>query len=264
MYVWGASAAYPVTPRLLIDLRVGQLDNGWTLTGDGFSNPCKEASKPPHRLKLPTPMLSFSCGRNFVTGLDAQYRVWCFLSWGRPFIFNHPVFDATHPGSRVVQVESGWTFGAALTASGSVYVWHPTRDEMGAVWEAKRVELDQLYWEDHKDDARGLAKGSEIQCYIWAMDGVEPLRLPEPSELPNLHQSDGDAPQPTFLVQIAAGDQFLVGLTNGGHVVRLDLNPINDPEGVATLREQFRKKLRKWEYVSRQSRHLGVHTEASE
>ena len=134
---------------------------------------------------------------------------------------------------------------------------------MGAVCEAKRVELDELCGEDGGEDARGLAEGSEIQCYTWTMEGVEPLSLPEPSGLPNLHQSDDDAPQSTFLVQIAAGDQFLIGLTNGGHVVRLDLHPINDPEGITTLREQFRKKLRKWEYVSRQSRHLGVGTEVS-
>jgi len=251
MYVWGASSAHLITPSDLIGICVGQLEAGWAMTLDGYYNPCKQAGNPPKRLKLPTSMLSFSCGRNFVTGLDAQHRIWCFLSWGRPFIFKHPVFDATRPDTRVVQVECGWAFSAALTASGSVYVWNPAQDQMGAIWETKQVELDQLRGESGGEDARALAQGSEIQCYTWIMEGVEPLVLPELPELPNLHQDDAGAPQHASLVQIAAGDQFLIGLTNGGHVVRLELHQINDPGGLATLREQFRKKLRKWEYVSR-------------
>jgi SCF-associated factor 1 len=232
---------------------------------DGYSNPCKQASNPPKRLKLPASMLSFSCGRNFVTGLDAQHKIWCFLNWGRPFVFNHSVFDSIRPDTRVVQVESGWTFGAALTASGSVYVWNPIRDHMGTVWETKQVEFDQLRGENGGEDARGLSQGSEIQCYTWTMEGVEPLALPELPGLPNLHQSDAGTTQPTFLVQIGAGDQFLIGLTSGGHVLRLDLHGINEPGGLVTLREQFKKDLRKWEYVSRQltREHFGVGTETS-
>lgn len=248
MYVWGTPSAHFVTPSDLIGICVGQLEAGWAMNLDGYSNPCKQAYNPPKRLKLPTSMLSFSCGRNFVTGLDARHRIWCFLSWGRPFVLNHPVFDATRPDTRVVQVESGWAFGAALTASGSVYVWNPARDHMRAIWGMKQVELDQLRGENGGEDARALAQGSEIQCHTWIMDGVEPLVLPE---LPDLCQSDTGAAQPASLVQIAAGDQFLIGLTNRGHVVRLDLHPINDPGGLATLREQFRKNLLKWKYVSR-------------
>jgi len=55
------------------------------------------------------------------------------------------------------------------------------------------------------------------------MEGVEPLVLPE---LPD--RGDGGASQPTFIVQISAGDQFLIDPTNGGHVVRMDFRPIND------------------------------------
>lgn len=252
MYVWGASSAHFVTPGVLIGIYVGQLQSGWAMTLDGYSNPCKQASNPPKRLKLPTSMLSFSCGRNFVTGLDAQHRIWCFLNWGRPFVFKHPVFDATRPDTRVVQVESGWAFGAALTASGSVYVWNPAQDQMDAVFAAKQVELDQLRGENGGEEARAFARGLEIQCYTWVMEGVEPLVLPELPELPNLYKSNNtDAPQPASLVQIAAGDLFLIGLTNGCHVVRLDLDAINEPGGLATLREQFRKKVLKWKYVSR-------------
>ena len=251
MYVWGGSSVDLVTPPILIGICIGQLQTGWAMNLDGYSNPCKQAHNPPKRLKLPTSMLSFSCGRNFVTGLDAQHKIWCFLNWGRPFVFKHPVFDATRPDTRVVQVESGWAFGAALTASGSVYVWNPAQDEMGAMFAAKQVEFDQLRGENGGEDARALALGPEVQCYTWTMEGVEPLVLPELPELPDLHKSNLDAPQPASLIQIAAGDQFLIGLTDGGHVVRLDLDPINDPGGLAILREQFRKKLRKWKYVSR-------------
>lgn len=208
-------------------------------------------------------MLSFSCGRNFVTGLDAQHRIWCFQSWGRPFVFKHTVFDATRPDTRVVQVESGWAFAAALAASGSVYVWNPAKNQMGDIWQTKQGEFDQLYGENGGEDARAFAQGPEIQCYTWTMEGAEPLVLPELPELPNLHQGDGDAPQLPSLVQIAAGDQFLIGLSDTGHVLRLDLHPINDSGGLTILREEFRKKARKWKYVSRPCRYWGVGTEVS-
>jgi len=128
-----------------------------------------------------------------------------------------------------VQVKSWWAFDAALTASGSVRIWKPALDQMGAAWGTKQVELDQL----PGGDAGALARGGEIQRYTWTMEGVEPLVLPE---LPD--RGDGGTSQPTFIVQISAGDQFLIGLTNGGHVVRMDFRPINDSEGLATLREQ--------------------------
>ena len=113
-------------------------------------------------LKLLTPMLSFSCGRNFATGRDAQHRVWCILSWGRPFVFDHALFDATRPDTTVVQVKSWWAFDAH-TASGSVRIWNPALDQMGAAWGTKQVELDQL----PGGDAGALARGGEIQRYTW-------------------------------------------------------------------------------------------------
>ena len=105
-------------------------------------------------------MLLFSCDRNFVARLDAQHRIWCILSWDRPFVFDHAVFDATRPDTTVVQVESGWAFGAAR------------------LWFSLRMEScsgsDGCYMGD-KDDARALAHGGEIQCYTWTIEWVEPL-----------------------------------------------------------------------------------------
>lgn len=223
----------------------GQLQNGYGLARDGFAYSSKQATRP-LRLGLPRPIQSISCGRNFSAALDCEGDVLCFNSWGRPFIYKPSIFDASHPGSRVVQVECGWSFSAALTDSGTVYVWNQFRGAVGSAFADKGEQLDRMQFESHRQDLRGDEIDGVIQCHVWVMEGIEPLRLPELPSLPKLKR---DASHPK-LVKIAAGDQFLIGLTDGGHVLKLNLTDINRDTSLTELANEFQQRLRGWEYVS--------------
>lgn len=119
--------------------------------------------------------------------------------------------------------------------------------EVGDAFESKDTELDHLITGNGREDAAGNEIDGEIQCYSWKMEGVEPLRLPELPPLPALKA--GEASQPR-LVKIAAGDQLIVGLTDGGHVLKLDVSDINNPNAIKDLALLFQQRIRGWEYVS--------------
>jgi len=137
-------------------------------------------------------------------------------------------------------VECGWTFSAALSSSGTAFVWNPLEGAVGNAASQRDTEFDNAPDEDMK----GMEVDGVIKCYTWTLEGIEPLRLPE---LPHL---DSEATHPR-LVKIAAGDQFIIGLTDGGHVLKLDLTDINQPNAIKELGSLFQKRLRGWEYVSR-------------
>ncbi|KAF8749144.1 rcc1 blip-ii [Rhizoctonia solani] len=73
-----------------------------------------------------------------------------------------------------------------------------------------------------------------------------PTKLPPiPNNLPALHQDALKPDAPPKLVQIAAGDKFVVGLTDGGHVLKLDLPTYDESElGRIITRGDLR-----WNYV---------------
>ena len=197
------------------------------------------------RLGLPTKIHAISCGRNFTTALDHRGNVWCFNNWGRPFIFQPASFDTGNPDNKIVQVECGWSFSAALNTSGAVFVWDPLRGAVGDAVSQRDTEYDNA----NDENTRGIEIDGVIKCHTWEMKGIEPLELPELPQLPTL--VDGTVTHPR-LVKIAAGDQFIIGLTDGGHVVKLDLTDINRPDGIKQLELLFQRRVRKWEYV----RHL--------
>lgn len=240
IHVWGTSITGSIS--VACSNSPGQLESGYGLVADGFSHNTKQASRP-LRLSLPVPIQAISCGRNFATALDHQGKIWCFNNWGRPFIFESAVFDQRNPDNEIVQAECGWTFSAVLNASGNVFVWHPLEGPMGAAVVERETEFDDL----EGTDTHGMEADGAIQCHTWTLKGIEPLKLPELPQLPNL--SDGEATHPQ-LIKIAAGDQFIVGLTDGGHVVKLDLTDMNDPDALQTLGLLFQRRARGWEYVS--------------
>lgn len=222
----------------------GQLESGYGLTRDGFSHNTKQASRP-LRLGLPTRIKAISCGRNFTTALDHQGKIWCFNSWGRPFVFHANAFDQSNPDNAIIQVECGWTFSAVLNASGNVFVWNPLEGPVGTAVTEREAAFDNLQ-EDDANDVNGNEIDGIIQCHSWELQGVEPLKLPELPRLPNL--TDGEVTQPR-LVKVAAGDQFIIGLTDAGHVVKLDLTDINTPDATTSLGLLFQRRARGWEYL---------------
>ncbi|KAG8835072.1 hypothetical protein FRC17_005425 [Serendipita sp. 399] len=221
----------------------GQLEGSYGLLNDGFAKPSRQASKP-LKLDLPVAIRSLSCGRDFMVALDNTKNVWCFNSWGLPFVYHPKAFDRSLPGNAIVQVECGWSFSAALTESGNAYVWNQLNGRMGGLISAKQTALEgELAGSEGRDRVAPEVDGV-IKCHTWDFDAQEPLLLPPLPELP----IDAGASQP-HLVKIAAGDHFVIGLTNLGHVLKLDISDINDDDALSTLAELFKRRDRGWEYL---------------
>ncbi|KAK7056409.1 hypothetical protein VNI00_002964 [Paramarasmius palmivorus] len=189
----------------------GTLDGtGYALMSDGYSEPAKSAHTP-MRLALPNPTRSISCGRLHACSLDARNSIWNFLSWGRPFRMTSHHF--TNQDSPPIQAECGWAFTSALTKAGDVLVWWPFSGTLKTRYDDKMAEMDR------EGDKKALAQGDTIPSVAWELD-VDPVLLPSLPPLPPLNQETNQ--QNFRLIQIAAYDNRLVGLTNGGHVLMFD------------------------------------------
>ncbi|KAH8093827.1 RCC1/BLIP-II [Cristinia sonorae] len=201
----------------------GVLDGtSFAMQSDGFSEGGKTADVP-KRLNLPVGLRSISCGRLHASALDANSNIWTFTSWGRPFRIQSPLLDKASPSHTPVQVESGWAFTALLMESGDVLVYWPCSGEM----QEKIGERFRVF--DGIEGSKAIPSDEEpnvIPCYIWTLEGVDPVRLPPiPHQLPDLLAtglSEEENRKETRLVKIAGMDNNLIGLTNKGHVLRFN------------------------------------------
>lgn len=132
------------------------------------------------------------------------------------------MLDKSSPSTTPVQVECGWSFTSILTQSADVLVYWPTTGGIRRAISEKRHE-----WETRNiSEARAVSIiEGEIPCYTWTLETIHPVQLPGiPIErLPNLIKTgltSEQAKQETKLIQIAALDNHLIGLTNKGHVLR--------------------------------------------
>ena len=144
-----------------------------------------------------------------------------FTSWGRPCVLTTPLLSTFSAFSTPCQVECGWTLLAVLTRGGDVFVWWPLAGDFG------QPSMDGV--EEHD---------GVVACRPWET-GASPGQIrPVAGPLPHLRGEDGEVGE--RIVKIAAGDGFLVGLTEGGHVLKAD------------VRDGFSNPLRRptWEYVS--------------
>ena len=187
-----------------------------------------------------------SCGRLHTSALDDVGNIWNFVSWGRPFRLVSTLLDKSSPESMPVQVESGWAFTSVLTESGDVLVWWPRGSILYDKVRNKNTELDQSDIRPRgtlENEARkNKHNGKYIDCYAWDLF-ADPVRLP-PVPVQNLPDlSNTNLPpekrnEGTKLVKIAAMDNFIIGLTNKGHVLRY-----------TKLYDEVQYELGRWEYV---------------
>ncbi|KAF8966329.1 regulator of chromosome condensation 1/beta-lactamase-inhibitor protein II [Flammula alnicola] len=211
----------------------GTLNGTWgpyAADNQGFSSAAKQA-RTPHKLSLPAPIRSISCGRLHSSCLDRTNKIWTFTNWGRPFRLSSKILN--DPDYAPKQIECGWTFSSLLTKSGDVFVWWPFAGVMGEFVEQKMRDMDG------EGDKRALARNDGvIPCIAWDLD-IMPTRLPSIPSLPELPNT-GNTPksQNVELIQIAAFDQHIVGLTNRGHVLKY--GALHDETGVPNGR---------WEYL---------------
>ncbi|KLO11069.1 RCC1/BLIP-II protein [Schizopora paradoxa] len=211
----------------------GTLDGEmFSLHSDGFSVAAKVAPEP-LRLELPNPVKTLSCGRKHSMALDSAGDIWTFVSWGRPFRLITPAFDRTSPESTIVQVECGWTYNCALTASGEIYVWWPFGPVLRQIYELKMHEMDI----ERTKDAHATDLGV-IPCVTWDLEH-NPSRLPGLPRLPALEHPNlqTEAQTQIKIVKIAAMDNILIALTNVGHVLRF--GEISDESSLAQGRWQY-------------------------
>lgn len=104
---------------------------------------------------------------------------------------------------------------------------------MGLAIEQKMRDMDN----EGDKKARATEDGT-IPCTTWDLD-ITPTRLPSIPSLPELlNTGSPKTSQTTELVQIAAFDSHIIGLTNYGHVLKF--GPLDDENSISQGR---------WEYV---------------
>lgn len=246
----------------------GSLGGGSTdVPSDGFHKPDKLA-KTPYKLRITYPssrgvlpgaehvkFTSISCGRGHTASLDSDGKVWIFTRWGRPSIMTSDILNESGAG-RVVQVECGWVSVAMLTASGKVYVIWPFA-------EADEFCQQSTKRDEELDKKAGAAEIADETKKVVPCTSIEilaaPLLLPDiPQNLPKFlpEAEEGDV-KPIRLIKVAAGDQYLIGLTNQGHVLSIDLPDRGNGfeqgvgGGIAWFKGQLRRTRIEWVYVSR-------------
>ncbi|KAG9127297.1 hypothetical protein FRC07_014967 [Ceratobasidium sp. 392] len=196
----------------------------------------------PLALNLPQRIKSLSVGRRHSVLLDARNDTWVLRSWGRPARLVAPVFDNERSETSVLQIAAGWDVCAFLTQTGDVFVVFPFRGSFDQDAQSRMAEAGG-------EQSEVLAQNGEVRCECWDIQH-HPTRLPAlPSGLPVLHPpKDATAAQdvPPKLVKIAAGEDFIVGLTDGGHVLKLDIPTSNEAE----LQQIISRGNLQWNYVS--------------
>ncbi|KAG8898713.1 hypothetical protein FRB99_007198 [Tulasnella sp. 403] len=263
----------------------GQL-NGPFSAGEGFADASKRAETP-HRLNVLYPALSprtegaatsrviftsISCGRACAIALDSHSNVWIFPTWGRPILLVSSLISSGRPASaskslsrKVVQVEAGWGFVAMLTEAGKALIMWPDGEDstFKRLLSARTAEIDRIGSNSTRGRASTVRDEKVIQCTAIPIE-FDPIRLPSipASALPLLDPTLGLADTVTAttarsrrrgsdakLTCLAGGDHFLIGLTNRGHVLSID---VSQGEGAFTRTRTIlpaKTQQPSWEYM---------------
>lgn len=163
------------------------------------------------------------------------------------------------------QVEAGWSFVSMLTQGGDVYVIWPS-EEGAAFQKEARTRYGEL-GKGNSGSANNLAKAANgelvIPCTTIPVSAAPLLLPPIPNDLPDITfettpSSEGSSAaqtsnDPTKIVQISGAGNFIIGLTNNGHVLYINIAdggaPL--PKGSEWLRTQWALQHRAgWRYVS--------------
>ena len=151
--------------------------------------------------------------------LDTNSTVWTFLSWGRPFQLISPMLDCSSPETTPIQIDCSKQFSAVLTKSGDVYAWWPSGNTLQDVYSKIMLKLDK-----NRSQVTVPAGGTAIPCQTWEIN-MDPVKLPILPNLPDLPAtglSEEECRKETKLIKIAALYGSIVGLTNKGHVLKIN------------------------------------------
>ena len=146
--------------------------------------------------------------------LDANSTVWTFKTWGGPVRLVSPSLDCSSPETTPVQAECGQWFCAVLTRSGDAYAWWVDAGTFKDLYlETRRISVGPVI--EHEGVV--LCRTQEFK-----MDPNKLPTLPDLPDLPGTGLPEEERKKETRLIKIAAGSHCLIGLTNKGHVLKLD------------------------------------------
>ncbi|KAH7101504.1 RCC1/BLIP-II [Auriculariales sp. MPI-PUGE-AT-0066] len=216
----------------------GELNERWGGGSDGFAD-SSETAPYPIRLDIPETRFTYvSCGRAHAHVLDSTSQIWLFTAWGAGMKLKSDALDGTSPDTSLVQVESGWTSGFALTESGAVLAWWPDAGRMDENIQALAQSLSQ----ENPAVAHTVDDERVVTPSVTDLQ-ITPITLPDLPQLPPLAQVPGNPK----LVKIAAADNFIIGLTNAGHVLKMDTRPAR--ERFSPDESTVPPPLAQWEYL---------------
>lgn len=202
----------------------GRVWHWGTMDGETFAGP--RASMRDPGSKVATPQLmhglpnvqSLAGGRCHAVALSTDHELLEWRAWGSvwkledlpasitdPSPAAHAIEGGQAPKSNIKQLEAGWSFSAVLTHTGEVWLWYSD-------WTAD--EFQRKYYDGHERESMLHADPPG-----YGDQKVFPLRV-EPVCLPRI-PGEGDA---QHIVQIAAGEDFIVALSASGTLHRIDLH----------------------------------------
>jgi SCF-associated factor 1 len=189
----------------------GQMDGGrWAPDDTPWSDPFKPLSglqRAP--VDFPAKIKRLDAGRAHVLALDSNQRVYEWRSFGRVA----QIRDAGGRWARADAISAGWDVSAVLikkrNATAEVFIHFSPPD----------VEIVRAA----SSTASFGSEGYEPQTVHFEFP-VQSILLPPLTE--QLQDESID--------QIAAGDNFVVALTNHSRVFKIDISPIRQPRGIDT------------------------------
>ena len=132
---------------------------------------------------------------------------------GPPFRIKIRFDQNEHADSTPIQVVCNYYYSAILTRSGDVYIVYPFE------------EYVRKEHEKHCEESEtGLEiEGNRISCKTWKLKS-ELHKLRQIGDLPELDQRHGSpgSKSPPKIISIAATDELLIGLTDKGHVLKIN------------------------------------------
>ena len=142
-----------------------------------------------------------------------ERNVWIIIRPDRPFIIESDLINNEHADSTPIQVVCSYEYSAILTRSGEIYIIWPFDEYVTGAYE-KRCK---------GSSTRFKIKGNSISCKTWKLKS-ELHKLREIGDLPELDQRHGSpgSKSPPKIISIAATDNFLVGLTDKGHILQIN------------------------------------------
>ena len=146
--------------------------------------------------------------------LDANSTVWTIQDWGGPTRLVSPSLDCSSPETTPIQAECSLRYCAVLTGSGNAYAW----------WLNAGTFRD-LYLETYMAGVSPVTDHEAIIPCRTREFKTDPIKLPALPDLPDLPATglpEEEYRKEARLIKIAPWGDRLIGLTNKGHVLKLD------------------------------------------